>query len=300
MRMRRRLFVTGLLTLVALAPLVYAESSATFRREEDVIYGRKDGVALTMDVFKPQEPNGHGIIFIVSGGWFSAKAAISPALYKHFIERGYTVFAVVHGSQPKFQIPEIIHDINRSVRYVRHNAAHFGIDPDHIGISGMSAGGHLSLIIGTQGRPGDPKSPDPVDRESSAVECVACFFPPTDFLNYGGPNTNVLGAGILGKYRPAFGNLPDDADLRERYGKSISPIYWITTNLPPTLIVQGDADATVPEQQALSFQERARALGDTVKVVIKKGAGHGWKNIQPDLSLCADWFDLYLRGKKSQ
>jgi len=71
MRMRRRLFVTGLLALVALAPWVHAESSATFRREEDVIYGRKDGVALTMDVFKPQEPNGHGIIFIVSGGWFS-------------------------------------------------------------------------------------------------------------------------------------------------------------------------------------------------------------------------------------
>ncbi len=296
--MRRRTFVVWLLAFLALAPLGYGDGAATFQRQEDIIYGRKDGVALTMDVFQPKPTNGLGIVFVVSGGWFSSKAAIWPVIYQHYLDRGYTVFAVVHGSQPKFQIPEIIQDMNRAVRFIRHNAARFGIDPNRIGISGMSAGGHLSLIIGTQGGKGDAKAPDPVDRESSAVQCVACFFPPTDFLNYGGPHTNALGEGILDKFKPAFGNIPADPEALRKYGESISPIYWITTNLPPTLIIQGDADKLVPEQQALSFRDRAEALGDTVRVIVKSGEGHGWKEYQPDMESCADWFDRYLRGKK--
>ena len=297
---RRSIFVVGLFALLASAPLVYGDDAAPFRRQEDVIYGRKDGMALTMDVFRPRQTNGLGIVFVVSGGWFSAKAAISPALYKSFFDRGYTVFAVVHGSQPKFQIPEIIRDINRAVRFIRHNATRFGIDPQRIGISGMSAGGHLSLILGTQGGPGDAKAPDPVDRESSAVQCVACFFPPTDFLNYGGPHTNAIGETLLAAYKPAFGNVPSDPEAREKYGESISPIYWITTNLPPTLIIQGDADKLVPEQQAISFRDRAGAMGDTVKVIVKNGKGHGWLDWQPDMESCGEWFDQYLRGKKAE
>jgi acetyl esterase/lipase len=297
---RRRTFVIGLLALLALAPWVHGDDAPLFRRQQDVIYGRKDGMALTMDVFQPkQATNGIGLVFVVSGGWSSSKGGINPGAYSNYLARGYTVFAVVHGSQPKFQIPEIIHDLNRAVRFIRHNATRFGIDPNHIGISGMSSGGHLSLIIGTQGGKGDAKARDPVDRESSAVQCVACFFPPTDFLNYGATNANVLLSGILASYAGAFGEIPTDADGLQKYGESISPIYSITTNLPPTLIIQGDADVLVPEQQAMSFRDRAVALGDTVKVIVKSGEGHGWKNFQPDMQSCADWFDRYLRGKKA-
>jgi acetyl esterase/lipase len=297
---RRRAFAVGLLAFLTFSPLAGAGDAAAFQRQEDIIYGRKDGVALTMDVFQPEQTNGFGIVFAVSGGWFSSKAAISPAFYKSFLDRGYTVFAVVHGSQPKFQIPEIIRDMNRAVRFIRHNAGRFGIDPNHIGMSGMSAGGHLSLIIGTQGGMGDPKAKDPVDRDSSAVQCVACFFPPTDFLNYGAPHTNVLGEGTLATYRPAFGNIPSDPEARQKYGESISPIYWITTNLPPTLIIQGDADTLVPPQQAISFRDRADALGNNVKVILKSGKEHGWKDFEPDTESCSDWFDRYLRGKKTE
>ena len=94
---------------------------------------------------------------------------------------------MVHGSQPKFTIPEVLSDMNRSIRFIRHHAADYGIDPDRIGITGGSAGGHLSLMQGTAGDKGDPKAADPVDRESSRVQAVACFFPPTDFLDYGKP-----------------------------------------------------------------------------------------------------------------
>ena len=78
-----------------------AQAKPEFSRTEDVIYGRKFGMALTMDVFRPEKPNGHGIIFVVCGGWFSAHAAIKPDFYKTYFDRGYTVFAVVPGSQPK-------------------------------------------------------------------------------------------------------------------------------------------------------------------------------------------------------
>ncbi len=91
----------------------------SFTRTEDVIYGRKFGTALTMDVFRPEKQNGAAVIFAVSGGWFSAHEAINAGFLKEFLDRGYTVFAVVHGSQPKFTIPEILEDMHRSVRFIR-------------------------------------------------------------------------------------------------------------------------------------------------------------------------------------
>src|SRR5439155_13622073 len=105
-------------------------------RTRDVIYGRKYGLALTLDVFTPKKANGRGLIFVVSGGWFSGPQAISQAFADPFLRRGYTVFAVVHGSQPKFTIPEIVEDMHRAVRFVRHNAGRFKIDADRLGIYG--------------------------------------------------------------------------------------------------------------------------------------------------------------------
>ena len=144
------------------------------------------------------------MIWVVSGGWFSGHEAINTGFLDELLRRGYTVFAVVHGSQPKFTIPEILQDMNRAVRFIRHHAKDYHIDPDRIGITGGSAGGHLSLMQGTAGTAGDPKAKDPVDRESSRVQAVACFFPPTDFLNYGKPGEIALGCGILKDFQAPF------------------------------------------------------------------------------------------------
>src|SRR5262249_44156448 len=76
--------------------LVGAGSERSFKRQEDVIYGRKFGSALTMDVFTPAKQNGAAVIWVVSGGWMSAHEAINPAWVAEFLRRGYTVFAVVH------------------------------------------------------------------------------------------------------------------------------------------------------------------------------------------------------------
>jgi len=273
---------------------------AEFTRTQDVIYGRKFGVALTLDVFRPAPANGYGLVFMVSGGWFSSHEAINAGFLAPFLDRGYTVFAVVHGSQPKFTVPEVIEDVNRAVRFIQHHAAEYGVKGERLGIFGASAGGHLSLMLGTRGGPGRPDANDLVDRESSAVAAVACFFPPTDFLNYGQPGENAVGIGVLKDFKPAFGPRSDTPEGRVELGREISPLYYVSSNLPPTLIIHGDADKLVPIQQAEVFVEKAREVGATAKLVVKPGAAHGWPDLVKDLALLADWFDQYLRGVPAQ
>ena len=295
--------------LVLLNSTIARADEPSFKRTEDVIYGRKYGVALTMDVFKPPKPNGAAIVMVVSGGWFSAHEAISQRWFKPLLERGYTIFAVVHGSQPKFTIPEILADMNRSIRYIRHHAADYDIDPNRVGIMGGSAGGHLSLMIGTAGSEGDQKAADPVDRESSRVEAVACLFPPTDFLNYGKPGENALGRGILKNFRAAFDFAELDAKTHHfvpitdekkvlEIGNDISPINHVSADDPPTLIFHGDADKVVPIQQSQIIVDKLNAAGVKAKLIVKPGAVHGWPDIQPDIEKMADWFDENLPAKK--
>ena len=295
---KKTLLVLVLGLLVWLGPASHSQTPTSFKRTEDVIYGRKFGTALTLDVFQPEKPNGAALIFAVSGGFFSSHEAINPKMYQLFLDRGYTVFAVVHGSQPKFQIPELTQDMHRAVRFIRYNAARWGIDPNKFGVTGGSAGGHLSLTLGTQGDKGSADAKDPIDRESSAVQCVACFFPPTDFLNYGTPGEDAVGVGILAAFKPAFGPRSDAAEDRQKLGKEISPIYFVTTNTAPTLIIHGDADKLVPIQQAESFVKRCKDAGVACKLIVKEGQGHGWKNMSDDFPALADWFDEYLRGIK--
>jgi len=272
-----------------------SQKPAEFKRTEDVVYGRKFGTALTMDIFQPPKPNGVGIILVVSGGWFSSHEMITPSAYKPLLDRGYAVFAVVHGSQPKFTITEINQDMQRAVRFIRYHAASYGIDPNRLGVAGGSAGGHLSLTLGTHGTKGPADAKDPVDRESSAVQCVACFFPPTDFLNYGATNVDGVGTGILKDFKPAFGSQADTPEGRQKLGREISPIYFVSSNMPPTLIIHGNADPLVPIQQSETFVKRSREAGATAELIVKEGQGHGWPNWQADMVLCADWFDKHLR-----
>jgi len=279
---------------------------AAYTRQEDVVYGRKDGMALTMDVLTPKEkPNGAAVIWVVSGGYYSSHEAINPGFVGIFLNRGYTVFAVVHGSQPRYTIPDAIADLNRAVRYMRYHAKQFKIDPNRIGITGGSAGGHLSLMQGTAGDLGNPKAKDPVDGTSSRVQAVACFFPPTDFLNYGKPGNVALGTGILKdfpapfefrEYSPAKKCLVEITDEKRRLeiGRQISPVNHVSPDDPPTLIYHGDADTLVPIQQAESIMKKFKEAGVPAELKIKKGAGHGWLTLPLDLPVLADWFDKYL------
>ena len=172
------------------------------------------------------------------------------------------------------------------------------MDPNRLGITGGSAGGHLSLTMATQGVKGDPNAKDPVEHESSEIQCVACFFPPTDFLNYSQPGEDAVGVGTLKQFKPAFGLRADSADERQKLGREISPIYFVLSNMAPILIVHGDADTLVPIYQARMFVKRCEEVNSPVKLVVREGKNHGWPGIEKDIEVFADWFDDHLRGSK--
>jgi acetyl esterase/lipase len=261
----------------------------TFDRKEDVIYGRKYGTALTMDVFTPKKDvKGVGVIIVVSSGFVSSHDSISSAFVTPLTDRGYTVFTVVHGSQPRYTIPEIIQDMNRAVRFIRYHAKDYAIDPDRIGITGASAGGYLSLMLGTAGDQGDPNAKDPVDHISSRVQAVACFFPPTDFLNYGKSSIEKIHAtDHAPPYRAAFDYQELDKESRlwvpitdskrlQEITRQISPAWHVSPDDPPTLIIHGDQDRLVPLQQSELIVDKLKQAGVETNLVVKKGAGHGW------------------------
>jgi acetyl esterase/lipase len=302
----KRATIGALLVLVALASAAEAAKPAKWHREEDIIYGRKFGTALTMDVFTPEKQNGAAVIVCISGGWVSNHDQIQPAFALTLLNRGYTVFAVVHGSQPKFTIPECVEDVNRAVRYIRTHEDDFKIDGDKIGITGASAGGHLSLMLGCAGCEGNPDAKDPVDRASSCVQAVACFFPPTDFLNYGEAGVKSLGIEPEHKFKAPFDFrvydaktktfLPVDMETREKIAKEVSPIYHVNEGDAPALIMHGDADDLVPLQQSEIIVEKFKEAGVPAELVVKKGAGHGvWPSMMiKDFGAFADWFDKHL------
>ena len=166
-------FKSILLTLLsAWAAIASAQASAAdepFTRTEDVIYRRKHGTALTLDVFTPKEnANGAAIVIVISGAWRSSHDNIRPQFATEYAKRGYTVFAVVHGSSPRFSLPEILEDMHRAVRFVRSQSAQYGIDSDRIGMTGASAGGRETPAAAAwrqEGRGGLTKKPRPPGRE---------------------------------------------------------------------------------------------------------------------------------------
>jgi acetyl esterase/lipase len=157
---------TGSLLVVAMclfglcARRTEAQSTAKFTRQSDVIYGRKAGVALTMEVFTPDRVSGLGVVWVVSSSGVSSREQtlqesfvrrISPLL-----ERGFTVFATVHGSAPIFNVQDMVADITRAVRFVRYRAADFKVDDRRLGLAASSSGGLLALMVAVQGDDGRP------------------------------------------------------------------------------------------------------------------------------------------------
>jgi len=288
-------------TLLALAGAGWWYFHPVVDRHDGVVYGRRGDKKLSLDVIRPANPNGLAVVLVVSGGWRSGDAGSAPVwLMAPVLRRGYTVFAVYHMSQPDATVMEIIEDVHRAVRFVRHHAHDWKIDPHRIGITGGSAGGHLSLMLATRGGPGSRDAQDPVDRASSAVQSVAIFYPVTDLLNLGSSTENPGDGGPPKSFVQAFG--PDATDMArwKSIGRDCSPIYHITSELPPVLIYHGDADTLVPLEQSRRFQQCARESGHDVQIVVHRGGGHGWLTMLWDVRQFATWFDLTLRRKKAE
>jgi len=306
MRVRRWIRISFLLLALLLALIgicvgsVWIYFHPTYQRQNAIVYGHRDGQDLTFDVLRTGNPNGLGVVLLVSGGWKSGPGSFRPWIVTPLLRRGYTVFAVYHISQPKATVMEINRDVNRAIRYIRHNAQQFGVDPKRLGVTGGSAGGHLSLLLATRGGPGPAGAADPVDRESSAVQAVAVFFPVTDLLNLGSSTENPGDGGPPISFVRAFGSNSTNLAVWKIIGRELSPIFYVNSNLPPTLIYHGDADTLVPLDQSKRYERAAHKLGQTVELVVHHGGHHGWLSMVWDIRRFADWFDLYLRKPSEQ
>jgi len=282
--------------------------------QQEVIYGRRDGMALTMVVLTPAKANGKGIISMVSGNWLSGYDRLERMINraKPFVGGGYTVFLTMHSSGPRYAIPDAIEDVQRAVQYVRYHAALYKIDSSLIGITGTSSGGHLSLCAGTANDVMNTRSNDPVERVSSKVQAVAVFCPPTDFLNYGSQGLNAgMQKPLLQQLRLSgafayteldakkFMYVPvEDDNKRLSIDTLISPAQMVTADDAPAYIMHGDKDKLVPLQQSKLMEEKLLAAKVPVQLTVKAGADHGWRSMVEDEKEFVQWFDKYLEVKR--
>jgi acetyl esterase/lipase len=301
---RAGLFVGLLVAVVGLSVASAADVTepVKFQAIEDVVYGNKDGLALTLDVLTPESgAKGIGVIIVASGSFKSGKSNVLAdedrrRKGEHWIQGllagGYTVFVARHGSTPRYFVPEMIEDIRRSVRFVRAHAAQFHVDPKRLVITSGSSGGHLALMVGLTGDDGVADSRDPIERTSSRVQAIVAWFPPTDLINWGMPE----GYKTLDKLRPGllksfFGEITDlEAQL-----KSISPIEQVTSDDPPLLLIHGDRDLTVPLQQSRLMKDKYERAGLSVELIVHKGGGHTtWPGIMDEYPAVWAWIDKHL------
>ncbi len=284
--LRRTLIVV---TLIAVAPLVLAQAEDGFSITTDHIYGHKAGMALTFDVVRPTDnANGVGLLYMVSGGWVSRYFDLERAMsdsgsqrgrFASLVDRGFTLFMVRHGSSPYFKVPDAVEDVRRALRFIRHHASDFGVDPDRLGVFGGSAGGHLSLMLGTASDKGDREAEDPISRTPAKVAAVVAYFPPVDLRGLAGPSDR-------------FPALDFDPDAEA----SVSPILYVTSDDPPTLLIHGDEDTLVPLNNSERIRDAFEEANVPTQLIVMEGAGHGFRGQQGSQAAAAlaDWFERYL------
>jgi acetyl esterase/lipase len=245
-----------------------------------VIYLKSGGTAFTMDVCRPARPNRAAVVFLVSGGWISDHSMIKSfgaGIEKSFADAGFTVFSVVHGAQPRFRVDEIVEQVRTATRFVHAHAAEYGVDANRVGVSGISSGAHLALMIA-----GSADSP---------VSAVAAIAPPTDLANWGKPGSILTEEPQMAMFIPALGFDPNGprSDMEAR-AKKLSPISCVTATFPPTLIVHGEEDKIVPLQQAKAMDQALAKAGVQHKLEVVSGGGHDDKTFGPGVLQAIQWF----------
>jgi acetyl esterase/lipase len=270
-------------------------------RTNGVVYGQRHDHDLTFDLVRPTKPNGAGVILMVSGRWKSRPSSFDLWMVAPMIRRGYTIFAVSHRSQPEVSVQETVADLHRAVRFVRHHAAEYGVDPKRLGVTGGSSGGHLCLMLATRGGPGPADAPDPIDRESSSVQAAAVFFPVTNLFDLGTSTENAGDGGPPKSFREAFGAEGKDPAKWQVLAKELSPVFLAYPGQAPVYIVHGSADTLTPLEQSEWFRDAsAKAGAKDLTLEVREGKGHGWLTMVFDIVRFADWFDAHLtspRGK---
>jgi acetyl esterase/lipase len=283
---------------IVLASAAAAAQVVPGSAEKDVTYATVEGVDLKLDVYYPQSWNGPApsVVYVHGGGWTSGDKSSGTGLeFKdELLARGYVLAAIDYRLAPQYKWPAQIEDVKASIRFLRANAARFGIDPNRIGALGGSAGGHLVSMLGLADAAAGFDDSGGDREESSRVAAVADLFGPADLT---APFSSASGPDSVA-YRVFGAASPSDPVLA-----TASPVSYVTPDDPPFLILQGEDDTTVPPGQSVELYHRLLATGVPARLVMVANAGHEFTPvggpISPTLAVlirtAADFFDANLK-----
>ena len=272
-------------------PKLVVPDDVTF--EPGIEYTNPDGQHLQMNMARPKAGDGPFpcVVCIHGGGFRAGSREGYNGLCIKLAQKGYVAVTVSYRLAPKYPFPAAIHDTKAAVRWVRANAAKYKIDPDRIGVTGGSAGGHLAQFLGVTGDVKEFEGDGGNPTQSSKVKCVVNVYGPSDFTKSYGKSVDA--AEVL----PLFlgGNL-DTARQKHIYA---SPLYWVTPSAAPTLCIHGTDDKYVAHEQAVWIVDKLKAAGVEADLLTLEGAGHGFKGKDAETAEAAliAFFDKKLKGK---
>src|ERR1041385_8228798 len=172
-----------LIILLAALTAGFARSQDSILVQNDIEFANPDDQHLLLDMASPKDGKGPfpAILCIHGGGFRAGDRHGYDGLIKKLAERGYVAVTVEYRLSPKFQFPAAVYDVKAAVRWLRANAKKYRIDPNRIGVTGGSAGGHLAQFLGVtmgikefEGNDGNPD-------QSSGVAGGGNFFGPGEF-----------------------------------------------------------------------------------------------------------------------
>lgn len=255
-----------LLGIALLTPFLFAAETRT-PTQEGIVYGIADGQTLTMDYYAPKGGGIHPIAIIIHGGGYqrgNSKSGSEAYCADFLAPAGYAVFSINYRLAPKYPYPYMVYDVERSIRYIRHNAKRWNADPNKIALVGGSAGGFLSNMVGLLNAPGNARATDPVDQESAKVEAVVSLYAQSSMATV--PLNNDTHALL----DPLIRQKGREAALKEA-----SPITYVTKNAPPFLLIQGDKDEYIPFSEDTNLQAALQKAGVRCDIIRIPGGHHG-------------------------
>lgn len=263
---RAKQFVSALVLSVAVLRVGVAAESRT-PTQDGIVYGVADGQQLTMDYYAPKGQGPHPIAIIIHGGGYhggDSKSGSEAYVADFLAPAGYVVFSVNYRLAPKYPYPYVVLDVQRAVRFIRHNAAKWDGDPDKIALVGGSAGGFLSNMVGLLNAPGDPAAADPVDRESAQAQAVVSLYAQSSF------EFVPLNADVHRLLDPLIAQKGEKEAIREA-----SPITYVNKHDPPFLEILGDQDEYIPFSEATNLQSSLHEVGVRCDIIRIPGGKHG-------------------------
>jgi acetyl esterase/lipase len=280
------------LFLVAVLSVGAVAHAADPQFESGIEYANPDNQHLQLDLARPSEGVGPfaAVICIHGGGFRAGKREGYDAMCKDLAARGYVAVTVTYRLAPKYQFPAAVEDCKAAVRWVRANADKYHVDPQKIAVLGGSAGGHLTQFLAVTNNVHDFDG-DQNPGQPSTVQCAVAYYGPCDFTKSYGKSVDA--AEVL----PLFlgGN------LEQEHHRHIlaSPLYWVTPDCPPILLLHGTEDKYVNYEQAILMRDRLKAADVDVELVTFEGAGHGFKgeDLKKANQAALDFLDKHFKSK---